>query len=182
MNSDEWEMGDYAQRRWCVMLAARGNLVLPTHEMNDNAPGTKAPMVLANSDLLVAPDALCFNPRATTWHEVKAKSQPVWRRTHRRWEHGIDHANAMHYSEVQDGSGAPVLLVVHESMSPVNPARYSRLVASDLWLWITLDEALQCGEHRPTWPGGKADPGRRGRDGRGGLLWARDAMREMRAP
>ena len=163
-DTEEWRIGDIAQRRWCAHLADRGALVLPTHELEDNAPGTKAPMLLAGESLMVAPDALVFYPGGAMWYEIKAKSRPDKYRIKNRWEHGIDYANAMEYRAVQDRSGLPVVIVLYEERP------------EQIWLRISLNEALSIGDHRPDWPGGKAKPWDRGRDGQGGLLWDRAAM------
>lgn len=177
MNGPEWEHGDTVQREWAALQAGMGGLVVPTHELRDNSPGTKAPMGWMAHDLVVLPDVLVFRGGAGRWHEVKAKSEPTWRRTLARWEHGIDHANLLEYVEVQRAS-APVWLVVGERLSPVDPARVSPLVTVPRWLVVRLDTAVEVGEHRPTWPGGERGKDR-GRRGRGGWLWPRSAMVEF---
>jgi len=185
-DSREWWHGEYMQREWVSILLGRGNMVLPTHSLQDNAPGTKAPMILVPGDLLVAPDALSVRVDdgglVATWHEVKAKSKPGWKRLPEpgRWEHGIDYANLLDYREVQERSGWPVVLVVCETSSPEAPAKESRLIPGRRWLWVRLDDALEKGEHRPTWPGGEHDTTRRGRRKMGGWLWPRAIMRELR--
>jgi len=178
-DSGEWFLGDYAQRRWVRWLARRGNLLLPTHALQDNAPGTKAPMLLAEGGLLVAPDVLCIGAKATNWHEVKAKSAPNWHRNSARWEHGIDCANFEEYAEIQARTGWRVEMVLHEEQSPTDEQACSALLPSDVWLWAPLDAVRDAGEHRPAWPGGAADPTRRGRRGKGGWLWPRAVMRRI---
>lgn len=181
--SREWLLGDGAQKRWARFVASRGNIVLPTYAMSDeDSSRTKAPVLYApDGGLLVAPDALVLrNGRGPRWHEVKAKGAPTWRWTQRRWEHGCDWSLVCEYRQVQRQTGSPVFIVVHEELTPEDPARESPLVPADFWLIIPLAKALVRGQRRPTWPGGCKRPRDRGRRGMGGLLWARDEMDRVR--
>jgi len=163
----EYKFGDSAQREWaatCVDLY--GGIVLPIYDYTEIAPEDKAPTVMCGGGDLIAPDLL-FSAigRPAVFLEVKAKTEATWRRRPPgpRWEHGIDYSCATEYREIQDLSGIKVFLVLREMPS--------------LWLLISLDLAFEIGDRRTDWPGGKAEPNRRGRRGLGGLLWPRSAMR-----
>jgi hypothetical protein len=176
----EWKMGDGAQKRWAEAQARRGRIVLPVYGFEDNVPETKAPMLIANDGLLVAPDLLLMGgSKGVQWNEVKAKAAPTWRRLAPgpRWEHGCDYSLLIGYEEVQERSAAQVFIVLNETMTPMDLQRESQLVTADIWLYIPLDDAKDFGQHRPDWPGGKQQPKRRGRRGMGGWLWPRDAMK-----
>jgi hypothetical protein len=178
-DSREWHMGDTAQKRWVRVVAAHGHTVLPTYAMSDAAAATKAPILYApDNRQLIAPDALVLHPkRSPSWHEVKAKAQPTWRRVDRCWEHGCDYSLFVEYFEVMLQTNAPVLLVVHENLVPSNPFADSPLVPGDVWLLISLIQIGSMGERRTTWPGGARRPWDRGRRGQGGILWPRTEMR-----
>lgn len=175
----EWIMGDGIQRRWAVEVASKGMVVLPTYTMSDQQAENKAPVLFTADGLLTAPDMLVTGAgKATKWNEVKAKSKPSWRRCYPgpRWEHGCDWCLAMEYQRVESASGIPVFIVIHEEHSPEDCYRESPLTGEEAWLWIALGAALQIGEHRTDWPGGKYNPRRRGKRGMGGLLWDRQRM------
>lgn len=106
------------------------------------------------------------------------KSMPIWRRftPGPRWEHGCDWATVQEYRDVQERLGFPVVIVVYERQTPEDATADSPLVPSDYRLTIPLDHAIEVGDHRLDWPGGKFHPERRGRDDLGGLLWARSDM------
>ena len=175
--SREWLLGDAAQKRWARILAGRGNAALPVYGMDEVDDRTKAPILFVRDGLLVVPDVLCLNPaRGNTWHEVKAKRVPGWYRNRQRWEHGADYSLVREYEEVQRATGLPVWLIVFEERSPVDPLADSALQDGGVFLGIRLVDAIATGEHRPTWPGGTAEPHNRGRRGAGGLLWPRAAM------
>lgn len=181
----EWIFGDSIQRQWAALMARRGSLVLPTHELQDNAPGTKAPMLWTWEGLLVSPDLLLFSvDGAHKWHEVKAKATATWHRNCQRWEHGCDFSLLREYSEVQERSGYPVFFVIFEELSPADPVRQfdmrhgREFLQVSRWLVISLAKVLEIGERRESWPGGTARPQARGRKGAGGWLWDRSRMRE----
>lgn len=181
-NSREWKQGDTAQRAWADELANRGNCVLPAYAFDDVVRETKAPVMLIPEGLLVTPDVLCMSAEnGTTWHEVKSKSVPTWRRLPPgpRWEHGFDYDLLSEYADVQKRTGHAVWIVVCEERRPENPEADSPLILSGLWLVASLSVVLDEGDHRPDWPGGSKEPHRRGRNGRGGWLWARSIMRPM---
>ena len=178
--SDEWQRGDTAQRQWAEVLRDRGNSVLPTYAFNDVTPETKAPVMLVPDGLRITPDVLSFRMRyGAAWHEVKAKSVPSWFRRYTRWEHGCDYSALIEYQRVQEETSIPVYIVVHETASPVDPDADSPLLPTGKWLCMPISQAISLGEHRADWPGGAAQPGRRGRNGEGGLLWPRNAMKEI---
>ena len=175
----EWIKGDGAQREWATYVANQGLVVLPTYNMGDDLAENKAPVLLTADGVLTAPDLLVTGAQASTrWHEVKAKSRPSWRRFHPgpRWEHGCDWCLAMEYKEVQTKTGFSVFIVVHEDRSPQDTGTESPLSGPESWLTIPLSKALDVGEHRKDWPGGKANPNRRGKRQMGGLLWDRSQM------
>ena len=174
----EWKIGDSAQQRWARIVANGGSVVLPTYGMDEVDAATKAPVLFTCDGLLVAPDLLVMSHGQSKWNEVKAKSQPTWRRFSPgpRWEHGCDYSLRLEYERVRDKSGSEVFIVVNEIVSPVDPNADSELMQSDEWLVISLSKAIETGDRRSDWPGGKKNPQRRGRKGMGGWFWARSAM------
>lgn len=179
--SPEWARGDTAQRQWADVLTERGSCALPTYAFEDVTKETKAPVMLIPGGLLVTPDVLCMSGSGITWHEVKSKSCPSWNRNRTRWEHGFDHSLLREYQDVARRTGCPVWIVVYEISSPENPLADSKLVPSGLWLCMALSDVMRLGRHQHDWPGGKAQPHRRGRRGEGGWLWARVDMTELSA-
>jgi len=185
-DTPEWQLGDEAQKRWAIAIARRGHAVLPSYEMGQTSPETKAPMMFTADGRLVIPDLLVLNSKKPPqWHEVKAKTAPTWRiykskdcKCWRgpRWEHGIDYALMTEYRRVADLSGAPVYLVIHEPHSPKHPTAESPLSGPETWLLISLENAERFGDRREDWPGGSKEPNRRGRCRQGGWLWSRNVM------
>lgn len=184
-HSREWRQGDTAQQAWAEELRKRGKCALPTYAFEDVAPETKAPVMLVPAGVLVTPDVLCMSAKSgTSWHEVKSKTVPTWRRLPPgpRWEHGFDYSLVREYQEVQDLSGAPVYVVVQETKTPADLSRESVLVDSGIWLFATLDTILKHGSRRPDWPKRNGNPNDRGRRGEGGWLWARSIMTALPMP
>jgi hypothetical protein len=178
----EWIMGDGAQREWARFVAGTGMVVLPTYVMSDQAAENKAPVLLTAEGTLTAPDLLVTGIQAETrWHEVKAKSRPTWRRCSPgpRWEHGCDWCLAMEYQQVEAETGFSVFIIVHEDASPLDMQKESKLEGPEAWLSIRLEKALKVGQHRTDWPGGRAQPWRRGKRKMGGLLWDRSQMQQV---
>ena len=179
----EWLMGDKSQQRWAHIVADRGGVVLPTYGMQEVDATTKAPVLFHKDGILVVPDLLVMSKKnPPRWHEVKAKTCPTWRRFYPgpRWEHGIDYSLMKEYQEVERISGSKVVIVVHESASPVNPkeimvSEQDDLKGEEKWLWMSLDKCRAVGQARPKWPGGN----RRSRRNEGGWLWARAEMNEF---
>lgn len=185
-DSREWAIGDTAQREYAELCAGIGWTVAPMYAFEEVVAETKAPVMLVpggrRAGLIVAPDLLLMrSDKSPTWVDVKAKSVPTWRRCHPgpRWEHGCDLDIAEEYRAVQDRTGIECYIVVHEVTSPVSDSSQSALVESGIWLSIAIDSAFDVGQVRADWPGGSLAPARRGRRGRGGLLWARSAMRRV---
>jgi hypothetical protein len=177
-NSPEARMGALAETQAARLLQRRGAAVLPVFSALRNTEETEAPMLYApHAGLAVGPDLLCFRAGGNVWIDVKGKAVPTWRRVDRRWEHGIDYANFIDYSHVADFTGLPVWLLLREERTPADPMGESELISSVSWLTIHLVDAARVGEHRPDWPGGAANPRRRGRHGQGGWLWPRAQMR-----
>lgn len=184
-HSREWKQGDTAQQAWAEELRKRGKCALPTYAFEDVAPETKAPVMLVPAGVLVTPDVLCMSATSgTSWHEVKSKTVPTWRRLPPgpRWEHGFDYSLLREYQRVQELSGAPVYIVIQETRTPVDPRNESRLVASGIWLYATLDCVLEHGSRRPDWPKRKGNTEDRGRNGEGGWLWPRSLMSRLAVP
>lgn len=183
-DSPKYRMGDASQTRWCRHLAATGMCAMPAYGATGNTAVTKAPALYTVTGTVVLPDVLVLSPGHKSWHEVKAKTDPTWRRLPPgpRWEHGIDLALVPHYTECEERTGIPVWIVVHEINSPADPGQDSPLTGPEIWLGITLRTAVASGQARATWPGGAARPQERGRDGKGGWLWARSQMSRLRGP
>jgi len=181
-HTDEWARGDTAQRRFAEILRGYRLCVLPTYAFEDVTPETKAPVMLApqQDSILVTPDLLALRDGWAQWCEVKSKSVPTWYRRKAQWEHGCDRDVFDEYEVVQHKSGIDVQIVVHELSTPEQPEVDSPLRLSGLWLSIRLNDARRVGDWRTDWPGGAAQPNRRGRRGRGGWLWPRNAMRMVR--
>lgn len=175
IETKEYRIGDSAQRLWAKVMAGRGHLVLPVYDLIDRDPSTKAPIAFLDDGLIVAPDLLVCTGANNMWHDVKAKSKPTFRRVPPgpRWEHGIDWAIAKQYQEVELRSGMSMWVIVHELESPDGDQLVQR---ENAWFGIPISRAFYVGDHRLDWPGGKAQPNRRGKDGQGGLLWGRNAM------
>lgn len=175
-----------------VGLAALGRLVVPCYGATntDVDKNTAAPLLYTNKRKLVAPDLLCVcREKGSSWQEVKSKTEPTWRRFRprsfaqawrARWEHGLDMDLVEHYSDVALFGGFPLYVIVHEAKSPINDDQESDLAASDKFLFAALTAIQTTGDHRPDWPGGKLSPRRRGRGGKGGWLWPRSIMREVK--
>jgi hypothetical protein len=177
-----WKLGDSAQKQWARILAGKGRVVLPTYGMVEQDAESKAPMLFAMGGLLIAPDMLVMRPNfRSVWNEVKAKTSPSWRRIPPgpRWEHGCDWSLVLEYEKVQSQTGCHVWIVVQEVSSPRNPHDYTPLDGPLVWLGIALSTAMEVGDRRKDWPGGKCDPSRRGRRGMGGLLWDRAEMMNL---
>lgn len=177
----EWIMGDTVQKDYARKIAAAGGyVVLPTYGMDDVSSATKAPVLFVADGLLIAPDILLCSTKKNMWQDVKAKSVPSWYRKKQRWEHGFDYSCAEEYMAVQVASGIGVGIVIHEASSPLDPDCESPLSGPPQFRFITLDDAMLMGDHRLDWPGGKSNPRRRGRRGKGGLLWDRGSMQVIR--
>ena len=177
--TQEFIMGDVAQKRWAEFVASRGGIVLPTYGMKDVSALTKAPVLLHADGILVVPDLLVLSTiRPHLWHEVKAKTIPSWRRLSPgpRWEHGIDYALLREYEDVQAMSGMSVLVVVHEKNSPLHDEIESAATGPEKWLYITLADCFACGDRRTNWPRKMGEGSRRRQ---GGWLWPREQMKEI---
>lgn len=206
-NGREWQLGEKAQSAWAELMAKCGGISVPLYGAEGNSTDSKAPMLYCCDGLLVAPDILILRQELMRWHEVKAKSIPTWRikKPGPRWEHGIDRALIDEYRRVQQLSGIKVAIIVHEERSPIgephvpelsensnslsdfDPAAMRRRIeeaareclnGSAAWLSIMLDDAAKVGDDRPWWPERNGNRSDHGRDGRGGWLWARSAMRD----
>lgn len=176
-NSREGIMGALAESEAASIIQRRGLSVLPVFKATDNNEATSAPMMmLAKSDIVVAPDLLCFGGEGVVWIDVKGKAVPTWRRTHGRWEHGIDFSLFTEYERVAEATNLPVWLLVREERIPETLAAESALVDGINWMAIRLTDARTYGERRHEWPGGASEPRRRGRFGLGGWLWPRTRM------
>lgn len=175
--TENWIFGDVIQRKWASLIAKRGGMVMPAYAMQGVIEDTGAPMLLTSEGPIVMPDILLLDPeRPPVWQDVKAKTAPDWYRNKGRgyWEHGCDWATYQEYKRVEQITGNRVFLVVYEKRSPEDPSTFSKLVAndSDVWLTISLNSAYTIGRHSPLWP----NPATRGRKKMGGLLWPRDEM------
>ena len=171
-------MGALAESEAARIMAARGHLVVPVFSATQNTDKTDAPMLYRpGGGVVVGPDLLVFAAAGASWIDVKGKAIPTWRRTHQRWEHGIDRACFEDYESVGRYSKLPVWLLIREERAPADPLRESALFERVTWLTVSLADAREKGEERRDWPGGVANPGRRGRHGLGGWLWPRTAMR-----
>jgi len=179
----EWILGDASQRSYAKTLADAGRIVLPVYDFENNTPESKAPLLLIKGGILVVPDLLVMGAKPTCWNEVKAKSVPTWRRCPPgpRWEHGIDFALSTEYAKVEEASGYVVFIVIHELTSPLSANQEGPLSGPPCLLYIALQTAIEMGDRRKDWPGGAAQPNRRGRNREGGLLWDRSAMKPMRS-
>lgn len=176
-SSPEWRRGDQAQRAWESRLLSRGCAVLPCYRMRDEDTGLSAAPALATSEGdLVLPDLLVLGPGRPRWEEVKGKHGPAWCRTRSEWVHGADARRLDQYRRVQAVSGIPVLLIVREDTSPIDPDHESPLVPAGTWLAIALDEVYRTGTYCASWPGGLARPALRGTGRAGGILWPRSLM------
>ena len=185
-DSREWRLGDNAQRDWAKIMGESGRIAIPVYGAESNALVTKAPMLFFMGGMLVAPDVLVMTPAKNFWHEVKAKAVPTWRRCHPgpRWEHGIDFALIEEYETVQAESGADVFIIVWEEHSPTGNPRSGEdfrqyLRGDPEWLAISIAAAIKHGEHRKDWPKRNGNPSDLGRNGQGGLLWSRSAMKQI---
>ena len=179
--------GEAIERAYAQEVTKRGGVVMPLCAAIGNTSATKAPMAYTGSRRRIAPDFLIVRHGGAIWVEVKAKSQPSYYFRGRRWEHGLDWHLVKHYCAVQHESGSPVWIVVHEDHSPASAdaapkwderhlAPYPCCEPSGLWLYARLDAVLASGERRKAWPDGSG-----GKYGRGGLLWPRDIMSQVRA-
>lgn len=177
-DTQEYQMGRSAEARWCRAVVQRyGGMALPVYGATEVDDSTKAPVLFARNGVCVAPDVFYANSTARAWHEVKAKSVPGWYRNLQRYEHGIDYSLYLDYLRVEEETGIPVFIVVHEARTPTVPAQSTGdMSPSGVFLFAALRTVRTRGEHRPTWPGGRSQPWRRGRRGRGGWLWPRDCM------
>lgn len=165
-DTDAYRRGDTAQREWAAFcLTHGGGVVIPLYDSTEITPEDKAPMVMMLGEDVIAPDCLYINSQTgkLCWHEVKAKTAPTFRINPPgpRWEHGIDLDAALQYQLLERESKISVLIIVQD---PVG------------WLSITLENVFRTGDERKDWPGGSSEPLRRGRRGKGGLLWPRSAM------
>lgn len=198
----EWIKGDNTQKKCAKLYAEIGFIVIPVYDFNDRDKATKAPILFCNkkinkNKIIVGPDLLLLSLSANFWQDIKAKSQPTWRRLKPnnlfcnpsteghlinpfpRWEHGFDYSLLKEYKQVQDETNILTLIIVHEEKSPLDNFNESLLEGEEKFLSITLDDILYYGDHRKDWPGGKKEPNRRGRRGEGGILWARNIMSEI---
>ena len=196
--TEEWLRGDNAQKQWAAFVAQPGRLVLPAYGFSGIDGESKAPLLLTADGLRVSPDMLVLAlSEPSRWHEVKAKARPTWRRNPPgpRWEHGFDYSLKAEYAMVEKKSGSPVFIIVQEERSPLHPDgpepgacqswttedwcrfEHDDLQGEQMWLSIRLTQVENLGCHRADWPGGKKEPHRRGRNGQGGWLWPRSAMR-----
>lgn len=174
--TEEWMLGDSAQKKWAKIKADEGYCVLPAYALEDVSADTKAPVLFVSRGNLVSPDLFLMRNGMVEPHEVKAKSVPTFRRKTKQWEHGVDYSLIQEYEEVERQVGSSVVIVVHETKSPISRNEDAGLKESNIWLWSCLSTIKKYGEHRPSWPGGESNPMRRGRHGKGGWLWPRWIM------
>lgn len=182
LKSKEWKQGDTSQQRWAEILTAKGNRVLPAYAFEDVVKETKVPMMMKPGGLIVTPDILCLSRKGITWHEVKSKSIPSWRRCPPgpRWEHGIDFDLIEEYQEVEEITGSEVYIIVHELKSPADPLNESDLILSGKWLVVKLKNVVHYGDRRLDWPKRYGNSSDLGRNGKGGWLWDRSIMRDYK--
>lgn len=175
---EEGKIISRAKRTLIADMTRRGYCVVPVYGMESVSAETKSPLLFATKEQLITPDLLCIHPtRGDFWCEANGKGRPAWFRKYSRWQHGIDYALFQAYSRVQKLTGKRVNIAVQEIASPKDPDQMSELApGSNQWLFIWLDEMAAVGEHMPEWPGGMRQPWRRGREGKGGWLWPRNAM------
>jgi hypothetical protein len=152
--------GANAERLVAAWLSRHGWLVVPTCHATKGG----APVATVGGVDLVMPDLLALG-REPRWIEVKSKAVASYCRRLNRYEHGADYSHVCDYSAIQNVTGIPVYLFVCEADGPV--------------LYVRLDDTDNGGRHAPDWPGGASSPDR-GAQGRGGWLWSRDIMREVR--
>ncbi len=186
----EYRFGDEAQREWMKILSSRGRSVLPVYDMTCQEGSEKAPRLFCVAGEIVAPDMLVLSPGKKLWCDVKAKSVPTWRRCRPgpRWEHGCDWYHANDYRIVQEKTGIEAWICVREIMRPIDArfgpsngeSPFDYLEDERSWRLVSVDVAFGRGEHRTDWPGGAAQPLRRGARGQGGLLWDRELMRRFK--
>lgn len=181
-------VGQRAEQAAARLLIQRGWMVIPISEYTNNTGGIiNAPMLMMPNGMKISPDLFAIRNGKQIWCEVKDKTAPTYTWKWHRWEHGIDLPNCNDYQAVQDQSGFPVYLLVHENNSPKTPdlhlesmsdiSAYKKMKAdlkpSSVWLVISLDEALLSGNILEKNPEMISANNPRG----AGLYWPRSAMK-----
>jgi hypothetical protein len=190
----KYGVGQEAEMAFALYLTGRGWCVMPASTyINNTGSDIGAPIILTpKNGITVCPDLLGFHPEKAGrwWFEIKDKTEPTYYRKAHRYEHGIDAPNARDYKITQEATGSPVVIVIREKKSPVDPNLFTdtnldptgfskklranlKINTGDFWLRISLDEALALGEHRT---GNRSMVNPRNRFGEG-LYWPRSAMR-----
>lgn len=185
-------VGQEFEQEAAKRLATNGWIVIPVSEYANNT-GAKinAPMLVSPKGVAISPDLLAMKAgEKSFWFEVKDKSEPTYTWKFGRWEHGIDKPNADDYKTVQENSGIPVVILIHERNSPKTPDLYlsssddigayrkmkADLQPSNLWLWVYLDDAIKHGNVRANNPEMTKPNNPTG----SGLYWPRSIMKEWR--
>lgn len=189
---NSYGVGQKAEQEAAKRLAKNGWIVVPMSEYTNNTGiAINAPMLVVPNGMMISPDLLAIKAGKQIWIEVKDKTAPTYTWKFHRWEHGIDRPNCDAYSSLQEQSGTPVFLLVHENNSPRTPDIFlcgmddigarrrmqADLMESDRLLSISLRDALLHGNFRDNNP--------EMRDARNptgaGLYWPRDRMKEWLA-
>ena len=169
--------GRAVEREWVEVLRRRGVNVIPLFDFLRNNDATTAPMLSGVAGLTVLPDCLAFAgaSRPQMWTEVKAKHEPGHRRDRGRWEHGCDFRKWEEYREIARLTpGWDFYIVVWERLSPA-PGRQLVERPGGTWLYGKFRELNSKGTFEGGWPDSA-----RAKQTRGGWLWPRCAMDELR--
>lgn len=183
-------VGQKCEQEAADYLTRMGYLVIPISEFVNNTGGAiNAPMVISSDGKIISPDLFGIKKGKDAWFEVKDKSEPTYFWKRHEWQHGIDAPNMYAYRDVQNITGKPIIILIHERLSPKTPDLYlssmsdpcarqqmkADLYLSNQWLSIRLDDALMFGEER----GGNFKMVRSINDEGKGFYWPRSKMTEL---
>lgn len=187
MREGLYGVGQESEQEAADYLVEMGYFVIPISEYTNNT-GKKinAPMVMSSEGKMIGPDLFGIKDGKDVWFEVKRKKEPTYFFKRREWQHGVDSPNMIAYRQVQERTGKPLIILVHEIFSPKTPDLDICLTEDscahikvkedlqpvEMWLSINLDDAFKFGQERP---GNFEMVTPRNRDGKG-IYWPRDKM------
>ena len=114
--TEEWRRGQRSQLTVERVLKETGCGFIRTHAIEDpDNPG--APALTLGEWEIVLPDLDVTKRGRRFWLEVKGKTKPAWYTKKQRYQHGIDTKNWEAYQHVEEETGSPVYVVIHEQQS-----------------------------------------------------------------
>lgn len=157
-------------------LVARGWSTIATASLIANNRVTQAPMMIGSKQLTILPDCFALRHRnglEQLWLEVKGKTQPGWRYTLNRWEHGIDYNKFMQYVNMSEQfPSIQFYVILWEENQPKGNCPELGFSGFGGWLITELAAIRNKPAHRELYWPSKEEAKKTG----GGWLWPRKMM------